>query len=35
MDEARTDDIPQVFDVKNNFVTAAYSKEEVRKAIFK
>jgi hypothetical protein len=34
MDESRTDDIPQVSDAKNNFLTAEYSEEEVRKAIF-
>jgi hypothetical protein len=34
MDESRTDVIPQVSDAKNNFLTADYSKEEVRKAIF-
>jgi hypothetical protein len=34
MDESRTDDIPQVSVEKNNFLTAEYSEEEVRKAIF-
>jgi hypothetical protein len=34
MDESRTDDIPQVSDAENNFLTAEYSEEEVRKAIF-
>jgi hypothetical protein len=34
MDESRTDDIPLVSDVENNLLTAEYSEEEVRKAIF-
>jgi hypothetical protein len=34
LDESRTEDIPQVPDVENNFLTAEYSEEEVRKAIF-
>jgi hypothetical protein len=34
MDESRTDYIPQVFYAENNFLTAEYSKEEVRKVIF-
>jgi hypothetical protein len=35
MDESRTDDITQVFDAENNFFTAEYSEDEVRKTIFK
>jgi hypothetical protein len=35
MDESRTDDILQVSVEENNLLTAMYSKEEVRKAIFK
>ena len=34
MDETRTDDIPQVSDEENNLLTAPYSEEEVRKAVF-
>jgi hypothetical protein len=34
MDESQIDDIPQVSVEKNNFLTAEYSEEEVRKAIF-
>jgi hypothetical protein len=34
MDETQTDDIPQVSVEENNFLTAEYSEEEVRKAIF-
>jgi hypothetical protein len=34
MDESRTDDIPQVSIEENNLLTAEYSEEEVRKAIF-
>jgi hypothetical protein len=34
MDETQIDDIPQVSVEENNFLTAEYSKEEVRKAIF-
>jgi hypothetical protein len=34
MDESRTDDTSQVSDAENNFLTAEYSEEEVRKAIF-
>jgi hypothetical protein len=34
MDESRTDDIPQVSVEENNFLTAEYSEEEVRNAIF-
>jgi mannosylglycoprotein endo-beta-mannosidase len=34
MDESRTDDIPQVSVEENNLLTAEYSEEEVRKAIF-
>jgi hypothetical protein len=34
MDETEIDDIPQVSVEENNFLTAEYSEEEVRKAIF-
>jgi hypothetical protein len=34
MDESQTDDIPQVSMEENNLLTAEYSEEEVRKAIF-
>ena len=34
MDESRTDDIPQVSYEENNLLTAPYSEEEVRKAVF-
>ena len=34
MDETRTDDIPQVSDEENVLLTAPYSEEEVKKAIF-
>ena len=34
MDESRTDDIPQVSDEENSLLTAPYSEEEVRKAVF-
>jgi hypothetical protein len=34
MDETQTDDIPQVSVEENNFLTAEYSKEEIRNAIF-
>lgn len=34
MDESRTDDIPQVSDEQNGLLTAPYSEEEVRKAVF-
>jgi hypothetical protein len=34
MDETQTDDIPQVTVEENNLLTAKYSEEEVRKAIF-
>jgi hypothetical protein len=34
-DESRTDDIPQVLDEENNLLTAPYSKDEVRKVVFK
>jgi hypothetical protein len=34
MDESQKDDIPQVSDAENNFLTAEYTEEEVRKAIF-
>jgi hypothetical protein len=34
MDESRTDDIPQVSVEENNFLTALYSEDEVKKAAF-
>jgi hypothetical protein len=34
LDETRTDDIPQVSNEENDLLTAEYSEEEVRKAIF-
>ena len=34
MDEIRTDDIPQVSDEENAHLTAPYSEDEVKKAIF-
>jgi hypothetical protein len=34
MDESQTADIPQVSIEENNLLTAEYSEEEVRKAIF-
>jgi hypothetical protein len=34
LDETRTEDIPQVSTEENDFLTAEYSEEEVRKAIF-
>jgi hypothetical protein len=34
LDDTRTDDIPQVSNEENDLLTAEYSKEEVRKAIF-
>jgi mannosylglycoprotein endo-beta-mannosidase len=34
LDETRTDDIPQVSTEENDLLTAEYSEEEVRKAIF-
>jgi hypothetical protein len=34
MDETRTDDIPQVSIVENNLLTAPYSEEELKKAVF-
>ena len=34
MDESRTDDIPQVSDAENSLLTAPFSDEEVRKAVF-
>ena len=34
MDESRTDDIPQVSDAENSLLTAPFSEEEVRKAVF-
>jgi hypothetical protein len=34
MDETQIDDIPYVSVEENNFLTAEYSEEEVRKAIF-
>jgi hypothetical protein len=34
MDESITDDIPQVSVEENNFLTALYSEDEVKKAVF-
>jgi len=34
LDEARTNDITQVSEEENSFLTAPFSEEEVRKAIF-
>jgi hypothetical protein len=34
LDETRTEDIPQVSIEENDLLTAEYSKDEVRKAIF-
>ena len=34
LDESRTDDIPQVSDDENAFLTAPFTEEEVRKAVF-
>lgn len=34
LDESRIDDIPQVTPEENNLLTASYSEEEVRKAVF-
>ncbi|KAM0896124.1 hypothetical protein ACQ4PT_023387 [Festuca glaucescens] len=34
LDETRTEDIPQVSQAENNFLTSTYSEEEVRKAVF-
>ena len=34
LDESRIADIPQVSDEENNLLTAPYSEEEVRKAVF-
>ena len=34
MDESRIDDIPQIFVEENNFLTAPYSEEEIKKAVF-
>ena len=34
MDESRTDDIPQVSNEENTFLTAPFTKEEGRKAVF-
>jgi hypothetical protein len=34
MDESRIDDIPQVSQEENTFLTAPYSEEEVKKAVF-
>jgi hypothetical protein len=34
MDEARTEDIPQVSADENGLLTAPYTEEEVKKAIF-
>jgi mannosylglycoprotein endo-beta-mannosidase len=34
MDETRTEDIPQVSEEENNLLTALYTEEEVKKAVF-
>ena len=34
MDESRTEDIPQVSEEENNHLTAPYTEEEVKKAVF-
>jgi hypothetical protein len=34
MDETRIDDIPQVSTEENGLLTAPYSEEEVKKAVF-
>jgi hypothetical protein len=34
LDESRTADIPQVSDEENDLLTAPYSEEEVKKAVF-
>jgi hypothetical protein len=34
MDESRTDDIPLVSDEENAHLTAPYTEEEVKKAVF-
>jgi hypothetical protein len=34
LDETRTEDIPQVSQAENNFLTSPYSEEEVRKVVF-
>jgi hypothetical protein len=34
LDEARTDDVPQVSDDENNFLTAPNSEDEIRKTVF-
>ena len=34
LDETRTEDIPQVSQAENNFLTSPYTEEEVRKAVF-
>ena len=34
MDESRTDDIPQVSDEENSLLSAPYSEDEVKKAVF-
>jgi hypothetical protein len=34
MDESITDDIPQVSVEENNFLTALYSEDEVKKVVF-
>jgi hypothetical protein len=33
-DETRIDDIPQVSQAENDFLTSPYTEEEVRKAVF-
>jgi hypothetical protein len=34
MEETRTEDIPQVSEEENNLLTALYTEEEVKKAVF-
>ena len=34
LDETRIDDIPQVSEEENAFLTSPFSEEEVRKAVF-
>ena len=34
MDESRTDDIPQESDEENSLLTAPYTEDEIRKAVF-
>ena len=34
LDESRTDDIPQILEVENAFLTSPFTEKEVRKAVF-